>query len=52
VIFILREFGANYASELEPWWENPWIKWPAVAVFATLVGAALWWLLFVYMPHF
>ena len=52
MIFILREFGANYAYELEPWWDSPWVKWPVAGVFATGFFALLFWMLFAYMPRF
>jgi hypothetical protein len=43
VIFILREFDAQYASELEPWWDSPWFKYPVAGVFAVAFGVFLFW---------
>jgi hypothetical protein len=44
VIFILREFGAQQAYELEPWWDRPWFKYPVGVAFAVgLLVALFWW---------
>jgi hypothetical protein len=52
VIFILREFGANHAHELEPWWDRPWVKYPVVGLFGLAACVALFWYLFAYVQAF
>ena len=52
VIYILREFDASHAYELEPWWDRPWVKYPLAGVFVAAVSGALFWMVFVYMPRF
>jgi hypothetical protein len=46
VIFILREFGANHAHELIPWYNNPWFMYPIGALFGLAMAAAVGWYLY------
>jgi hypothetical protein len=43
VIFILREFGANHAHELIPWYDSPWFMYPAGAVVGLATAALIAW---------
>ena len=42
---ILREYGGKRGTELRPWWDAPWFKWPVVVIVSSTVATLMgWWL--------